>query len=259
MSENSRRSNSTRGVAKPVLATRLVDFYGRDFIITPDVLIPRPETEMIIDAALNLVGKPYLPGVSPSKAKLPEDLTIIDVGTGSGCIAVTLKLEIPSATVVATDISTKALEVAKRNAAKLNAKVEFLESDLMKSVNIKPDLMVANLPYVDRDWDWLDKEALAEEPELALYADEHGLALIRQLIDQAAERAIPYLILEADPCQHAEIIAYAKTKKYDLAEVRGFALVLYIILSILNFKIIEIALGIVLGAIILYYLFTYIL
>ena len=68
------------------------DFYGRDFIVTPDVLIPRPETEQLIDTVLNLAGKPYLTGIKPSPRVLPENPVILDVGTGSGCIAITLKL-----------------------------------------------------------------------------------------------------------------------------------------------------------------------
>lgn len=200
------------------------NFYGKDFIVTPDVLIPRPETEMIIDAVLNLVGKPYLPGVKPSKAKLPEDLKIVDVGTGSGCIAVTLKLELPEATIVATDISEKALRVAKENAHDLGAKVEFLQGNLLESIDIKPDLVVANLPYVDENWDWVDKEALSCEPSIALYANDGGLELIYKLIDQVAEREIQHLILEADPCQHERITKYAKKKGLKHQETRGFVL-----------------------------------
>lgn len=202
------------------------DFYGRDFVITPDVLIPRPETEMIIDAVLNLAGKPYLPGVKPSEAKLPEDITIVDVGTGSGCIAVTLKLELPKATVVATDVSEEALKVARKNAEELGAEVEFVKSDLLDDIKLKPDLVVANLPYVDENWEWIDKEALSKEPALALYADNGGLALIYKLINQAAERGIKHLILEADPCQHERIVDYAKKKGLGLAETRGFTLYL---------------------------------
>ena len=97
------------------------DFYGRDFIITPDVLIPRPETEQMVDMVLSLAGKPYLPGVKPDRAVLAEDLSILDIGTGSGCIAVTLKLELPKAKLVASDISDKALAVARENAERLKA------------------------------------------------------------------------------------------------------------------------------------------
>ena len=202
----------------------LSNFYGRDFLISPDVLIPRPETEMVIDAVLNLVGKPYLPGVKPSKALLPQNLTIVDVGTGSGCIAITLKLELPNAKVVATDISEGALKIAEKNTNNLGAKIEFLQSDLLEKVDIKPDLIVANLPYVDENWEWIDKEALSKEPVLALYADNGGLELIYRLIDQVAERDIKHLILEADPCQHERIINYAKKRNYSQQETRGFIL-----------------------------------
>ena len=204
----------------------LSNFYGRDFIISPDVLIPRPETEMMVDTVLNLVGKPYLPGVKPSKAKLPQDLVIADVGTGSGCVAITMKMELPDAKVVATDISEKALKIAEKNADNLGAKIEFLQSDLLEKVDTKPDLIVANLPYVDENWEWVDKGALSKEPALALYADNGGLKLIYKLIDQVAERGIKHLILEADPCQHGRIINYAKEKGLTLRETRGFILYL---------------------------------
>ena len=203
------------------------DFYGREFVITPDVLIPRPETEMLVDMVLSLVGKPYLPGVKPSAAVLPQDLTILDVGTGSGCIAVTLKLELPEARVIASDVSEEALAVARENAGRLNADVEFVQADLMDGINTQPDIVVANLPYVDENWDWLDKEALAKEPRLALYAEDGGLALIKRLIDQVAERNIRHLILEADPCQHEQIAEYAKENNLTVSEVRGFILHLY--------------------------------
>lgn len=200
------------------------DFYGKYFIVTPDVLIPRPETEMMIDTVLNLVGIPFLPGVKPSEPKLPEDITILDVGTGSGCIAITLKLLLPQARIVATDISDKALKVAKKNASELGAEVEFLQSDLLESIDIKPDLIVANLPYVDENWEWLDKKALSKEPALALYANDGGLELIFKLIDQTVKRGVYHLILEADPCQHERIIKYAKKKGLALGETRGFSL-----------------------------------
>jgi len=199
------------------------DFYGRDFFVTPDVLIPRPETEQLIDAVLNLAGKPYLPGVLPSIRKLPKNPKILDVGTGSGCIAITLKLELPEADISAVDFSAKSLLVAEKNAKALGAKITFKNSDLLEKVDFTPDLIVANLPYVDTSWDWLDKTALSYEPDSALYAEDGGLFLIKKLIDESANRKIPFLVLEADPCQHMRIINYATT--YQLLETRGFCLV----------------------------------
>ncbi len=202
------------------------DFYGRKFIVGPNVLIPRPETEFIVDAVLNLVGKAYLPGVKPNEAQIDaRNLQILDVGTGSGCVAVTLKLEIPEAAVVASDISDVALEIAKDNAAKLGAKVEFMKSDLMNEITFTPDVVVANLPYVDENWEWLDKKALSHEPSLALYAGEQGLELTNKLIEQVTERGVKYLILEADPCQHSQITEFAAKKGLELVETRGFILV----------------------------------
>ena len=197
------------------------DFYGRDFLVTPDVLIPRPETEQIIDAVLNLAGKPYLPGVSPSLRVLPENPVILDVGTGSGCIATTIKKELPEAKVYATDISEKALKIAQKNADKHSAPISLIISHLLNNVKFTPDIIVANLPYVDENWDWLDKEALSHEPSIALYTKDHGLKLIKELINTANSK---YLILEADPCQHYEIINYATKKGLQHLETRGFIL-----------------------------------
>jgi release factor glutamine methyltransferase len=209
-----------------------INFYGRDFLVTKDVLIPRPESEMIIDAVLNLCGKPYLPGVKASASKIAEDLTIHDVGTGSGCLAITLACELPRARIIASDISLPALQVAKKNAKKHNAKITFYKSDLLEGLKLTsgptstptPDLIVANLPYVDPEWPWLDKAALSVEPSIALYAENHGLALIYKLIDQIPKRT-KFLILEADPSQHEKIIKYAKSHHLTHCETRGFVLV----------------------------------
>lgn len=201
------------------------DFYGRDFAVSPDVLIPRPETEMMIDEVLLLAGKPFLSGMTVHDRKLPENPVIVDVGTGSGCVAITLKLELPEAEVIGLDISDKALRMARCNAEKLGASVDFVGSNLLESYRgASPDLIVANLPYVDKEWSWLDKEALGAEPGLALYAENHGLALIFRLIDEALNRC-KWLILEADPCQHEHIIEYASAHGFLHEKTSGFQLV----------------------------------
>ena len=199
-----------------------VNFYGRDFIVTPNVLIPRPETEQIIDATLNLAGIAYLPGVKPGPCQLPQNPIILDVGTGSGCIAVTLAKELPNAKIYASDISQPALKVATKNAAMHSATIHTIISHLLEKVNFTPDVIVANLPYVDATWDWLDKQALAKEPAIALYAEDGGLKLIKELIRTAHS---PYFILESDPCQHETIKQYAKKYNYNLIETRGYILV----------------------------------
>ena len=96
---------------------KLVDFYGLEFYVNGDVLTPRPETEQLIDTVLDLCGKPFLPGVRPNPPKLnSKNLKILDVGTGSGCIAVTLKKFLPDADIYASDVSEIALKIAQKNA-----------------------------------------------------------------------------------------------------------------------------------------------
>lgn len=187
------------------------EFYGREFSVSPDVLIPRPESEAIVNLAKEISPKP---------------LKILDVGTGSGCLAITLKLEIPEAEVTALDISPKALEVAKNNARALGAEVDFCRSDLFSGVEgRKFDLIVANLPYVDKNWDWLSPE-LKYEPDLALYAENGGLELIQKLIDQASAYLLNdgNLILESDLSQHDSIEQYARQNaQFELQESLGLA------------------------------------
>ena len=225
------------------------DFYGRDFLVSKDVLVPRPETEQLVDMVLALSGRAYLPGMVAPQRVLPEEPVILDVGTGSGCIAVTLALEIPEAEVHALDISEPALKIAKQNATDLKAKVKFYQSDLLDDYDgPEPDVIVANLPYVDKNWSWVDEEALSSEPSLALYAEDGGLKLILKLVELLfrsrvtsarlhGARALSLgsslrispkkqfqLILEADPCQHEEIIKYAKERGFVYEETRGFIL-----------------------------------
>lgn len=204
------------------------EFFGRDFLVTPDVLIPRPETETMVEMVLSLAGKSFLPGVKAEKPKLPKNPKILEVGTGSGCVAVTLALELPEAKVFACDVSEPAILVAKENAKKHKTEVEFKKSDLLSAYQEcdKFDCLVANLPYVSRDWEWLkepESEAIKYEPELALYAEDEGLELIYRILDEIDGRA-KYLILEADPSQHEKIISRAEARDYKLLKVSGFQL-----------------------------------
>ncbi len=204
------------------------DFLGREFLVTPDVLIPRPETETMVEMVLSLAGKSYLSGMTVGKSRLDDKPRILEVGTGSGCVAVSLALEIPEAEVFACDISEEALEVAKRNARKHKTKVNFRNSDLLCAYekSDKFDVVVANLPYVSRDWEWLNEpesRGIKFEPEIALYAENNGLELIFRLLDELDGRA-KYLILEADPCQHKEITSHAEERGYKLQKISGFQL-----------------------------------
>lgn len=202
-------------------------FYGREFWLGDEpgsVLIPRPETETVIDMV-----KKMRPG------------SAMDVGTGSGCIAITLALEMPSLDVAGVDISETALAVARENARRLGVSLvtasengcgrhdarrrekpslHLYRSDLMSSVSRDYDVVIANLPYVDRKWEWLDRKALNYEPADALFAEDHGLSLVKRLITQVTDKKIKHLFLESDPVQHKAIIEYAKS--YQLAEKNGF-------------------------------------
>ncbi len=186
------------------------DFYGRRFAVKEggmQALIPRPETEDIIDLVKEL-----------------NPATIADIGTGSGCIAITLKLELPEARVLAVDKYDYAALVS-RNAEALGVEIEFRNSDLLSAVDEKFDAIVANLPYVDREWSWVDQEALSHEPDTALYANKKGLELIEKLIDQViAKKACEYLILEADPCQHEAIKEYALENGLEFVKAQNFIL-----------------------------------
>lgn len=163
-------------------------FYGLDFRIDNNVLIPRPETEQMIDWILK---------------KFPRDarITIADMGTGSGCIAVTLAKYLPKSEIIAVDISEKALTIAKQNAKlhSVSQKIKFVQGSLLYPINkfARIDLVAGNLPY-------LTKPELLQvpfEPKIALFGGEQGLELIYELIDQIVERQIPLAILEISPLQ----------------------------------------------------------
>lgn len=204
--------------------TRIQDFYGRDFVITPATLQPRPETEQLIDMVLSMAGKPYLPGMRPGERRLPKDPVILDVGTGSGCIAITLALELPDARIYASDLSKDALEVAEQNVEKHDVKIPLFPSHLLRDLADmpQPDLIVANLPYVDENWPWVDQKALSVDPDMALYAADGGLELIKHLIEQCQTHQIPRLILEADPIQHQSILEFSAEHNYILEQTMGF-------------------------------------
>ena len=161
-----------------ILGTR--EFWGRDFLVTPAVLVPRPETEFIVEEAIPLVHDIAAPRVA-------------DIGTGSGILAVTLAAELPAAEVVATDLSGDALEVARQNAERLGVadRVTFIKTSYLDDVDGIFDLVVANPPYV-RDG---DKIALSRdvrhEPEVALFGGPDGLRDVGGVLDAAVQRVKP--------------------------------------------------------------------
>lgn len=156
------------------------EFMGLDFKVTPAVLIPRPETELLVETALSFLEERQAQGV-----KTPR---VLDIGTGSGIIAISMKHYYPNAEVIAVDLSAEALEVAKENAKTLATPIEFLLSDLFAALDPQQhqfDLIVSNPPYIDRDDAHLEQGDVRFEPTMALtdYAD--GLSLITRLVTDA--------------------------------------------------------------------------
>ncbi len=154
--------------------------FGLEFQVTPDVLIPRPETEQLLDLAL-------------AWAKPRQPLNAVDVGTGSGCIAVCLAAHLPQATVQAVDISPGALAVARHNAQQhVEGRIQFHQGDLLTPIQGDLDLIVANLPYItESEWTMLDDGVKLYEPEVALKGGDDGLDLIRNLLRQAKSKLNP--------------------------------------------------------------------
>jgi len=153
------------------------EFYGRRIRVTPTVLIPRPETETLVEVAIAL-ALTLPPGHAPR---------ILDLGTGSGCIAITLALELPQAEVFAVDASPEALGLAMGNAARLKASVSFMESDWFSRIGPGEtfDLIVSNPPYLAQDDPHLEEGDLRFEPRQALVAGETGLEAIAAIVSEA--------------------------------------------------------------------------
>ena len=176
------------------------EFWGLEFEVTPDVLIPRPETEHVIEVALDrLAVREIRAGRKPTLTG--DGLQIIDVGTGSGCIAIALAKELPAARIVATDISPAALAVARRNATRhsVEDRVMFLQFSLLTQPAGEYDLIVSNPPYIGhKEKETLMREVRDHEPELALYGGEEGYELYADLIAQAVRSLVHggLLILE---------------------------------------------------------------
>ena len=162
------------------------EFFGRPFVVTPDVLIPRHDTELLVERALAQIppGRPT---------------TVLDLGTGSGCVAITLALERPQARVTAVDRSPAALAVAQRNAALLGADVEFLTSDWFEALAFRRfDCIVGNPPYVAAGDPHLSRGDVRFEPAAALASGPDGLDDLRHLIEAARDHLVPggLLLLE---------------------------------------------------------------
>ncbi|MEJ2110536.1 MAG: peptide chain release factor N(5)-glutamine methyltransferase [Acidobacteriota bacterium] len=168
------------------------EFFGLDFRVTPAVLVPRPETEFLVEAAVSIIQN-----------KIGPNVRFLDIGTGSGCIAISIAIENPGCSGCATDISSPALEIAKFNARrhKVAGRIKFIRSDLLDCFRMKPvfDLILCNPPYVAMDeYDTLACNVKDFEPHLALFGGRDGLDVFRRLIPGAASYLKPegFLLLE---------------------------------------------------------------
>jgi release factor glutamine methyltransferase len=169
-----------------ILGTR--EFWGLDFEVGPDVLIPRPETELIIEEALQRIESDSRP-------------LIVDVGTGSGCLAIVLAREVPGARLVGTDVSSRALAVARRNATRHGVidRVTFVETSFLDGLAEAPDMIVSNPPYVPSvAGPALTPEVRDYEPRMAVFGGEDGLDGLRSVLEEGAAKLAPggWLIME---------------------------------------------------------------
>jgi release factor glutamine methyltransferase len=192
------------------------EFYGRTFLVTADTLQPRPETETMISILSKLIDKK------------DTMLQFVDIGTGSGCIAITAKLEFPEADVYATEINQAALKIARTNALNLKANVTFYKGNLLEPL-INTDqrkeislIMLANLPYVP-DSHTINDSAM-QEPRIAIFGGQDGLDLYRELFRQITETNLQpvYILTESLPFQHEALLKVATQHDYKLTTEEDF-------------------------------------
>lgn len=181
-------------------------FYGRFFYVDENVLIPRPESETIVEFA-----------------KLLKPKTVIDIGTGSGCIAITLALEIPSSEIIGTDASNEALEIARKNSIAHETKILFKKAYLLDGLldESAPDLLVANLPYVPDGL--ITSPEIELEPKEALFAGQSGMDLYESMWAQisTSPHKPHYIITESLESQHSSMNAQAARSGYRLIKAAG--------------------------------------
>ncbi len=200
---------SRRELGEPVAyITGIKEFYGRIFAVDKHVLVPRPETESFLELL-----KP-LAEVRPPKGIF----NLLDMGTGSGCLAITAKLEQPHLHVYASDISEHALKVAIKNAMTYDAPIVFKKQDLLAKDKEGYDLIMANLPYVP---DSMQDKSIMHEPKDALFSGGDGLDHYRKLFYQLEPKLIRYIMTESLLSQHNEVTELAKKAGYTLASTDG--------------------------------------
>ena len=161
-----------------------VNFYGNIFEVNKNVLIPRFETEELVENTLYYINNYFN----------PYDLSIIDLGTGSGCIGITLKKKLPKSDVTLVDISPKALEVARKNATNLDANVKIIENDMLNGLTDKYNIIISNPPYIKTDEE-IEDIVRDNEPHLALYGGIDGLDYYKQILESAKTKVKDYYLI----------------------------------------------------------------
>lgn len=181
--------------------TGIQSFFGLEFIVSPHVLIPRPETELLVEQAIQAAGL------------FQHRLMIADVGTGSGCISITLAKSLSSARIIATDVSSYALQVAQKNIRRHQVEntIHLVQANLLNSIQEKFHIILANLPYIPKK-KLSELAVLNYEPRLALDGGKDGLVLIKQLIQNIHRKlhAQGVIILEIEHTQVSGIIEVCK-------------------------------------------------
>lgn len=202
-----------------------VDFYGNIIKVNKNVLIPRRETEELVEKTLLYIKK-YFPN---------QELNILDIGTGSGCIPITMKKHLPNSNLTGADISTKALEVAKDNAKCNEVDINFIESNVFSNVNDKYDIIISNPPYIREDEEIMDI-VKNNEPHLALYAPNNGLYFYDKIIKESSKYLKDKFIIafEIGQEQGEDIVSIAKqvfpntkiTLEQDLQHLNRFVFII---------------------------------
>jgi len=191
---------SRRATSEPIAyILNQKEFYSRTFYIDHTVLVPRPETEHIVECAINFLRHKRMPKV-------------LEIATGSGIIAVTLKKECPQFDVTASDISLSALAIARKNAKALGAEINFIQSDIFKSISDRYDLIIANPPYVETEL--IDSSVeLKHEPRLALDGGKDGMYILNQIIKEANQ------YLNKDGC----LLLEHGNEQFEALEIIGYS------------------------------------
>lgn len=180
------------------------EFFGLEFKVNENVLIPRPETEILVKEVLKIQPK-----------------SLLDVGTGSGCVAISVKKNLSNCEVWASDISPTALKVAQKNSQKLGVKIEFIESDLLEKTSREFEIIVANLPYVPQNSVEIEAGVKKFEPSLALFSGSDGLDLIRKLLIQISKlsQKPKFVLLEFSGDEQTEVLKIFTSKIFPNSKI----------------------------------------